>query len=277
LLYKRENQIQKAHAILENNSAEFTGYILENSRPVWSFWKYVYDINDLHRPEKNEIHPFEKEISRAYISNNRNMKNLFQYGMARYYASRKNADQYTKIYQQLGSPQDTVWRVIGPFPYGEKSGFNNEYPPEKKVDINVSYSFGDREIQWECGADGYTDGYLDFAKIYPDNAWSVAYALVYVYSPDERIAQIRMGADEACKLWLNNKQIWQHYIKQDAVLDRDLVTVLLHPGYNKVLIKVTNNFGDWGFFFRLTDEDGKGFPDITFHSYEEVEKSFARK
>ena len=84
-----------------------------------------------------------------------------------------------------------------------------------------------------------------------------------------------MGTDEACKLWLNNKQIWQHYLKKDAAFDRDLVTVLLHPGYNKLLLKVTNSNRDWGFYLRVTDENGLGFSDVTFHSYEHVEKTFA--
>lgn len=85
-----------------------------------------------------------------------------------------------------------------------------------------------------------------------------------------------MGTDEACKLWLNDELIWQHYIKGDAMIDRDIVAVLLQPGYNKLLLKVTNSMMDWGYYLRITDGSGNGYYDITFHSPEEMdEKEFA--
>jgi len=200
-----------------------------------------------------------------------------EYGLARVNSQAGEVEKQTEIYRKMGSPADSTWRLIGPFPIGNHSGFDYEFPPETKIDINVSYQMKNRSIRWSSQTDGYTDGYMDFTKIYSENSWSVAYALVYVHSPIERVAQIRLGTDEACKLWLNNKKIWQHYIKNEAMIDRDLITVLLHPGYNKILLKVTNNYGDWGFFFRVTDEGGNGFPDVTFHSYDEVERSFARR
>lgn len=58
------------------------------------------------------------------------------------------------------------------------------------------------------------------------------------------------------------------------MVERDIITVLLHPGYNRVLLKITNTIYDWGFFFRVTDEKGNGFSDITFHAPEEVDRSF---
>jgi hypothetical protein len=99
--------------------------------------------------------------------------------------------------------------------------------------------------------------------------------LVYIDSPDERKVQVRIGTDESCKFWLNDDLIWQHYIKRSAVVDRDIVTVVLHPGYNKMLLKITNTDLDWGFYFRVTDEAGDGYPDLKFVSADEIESSLA--
>ena len=96
-------------------------------------------------------------------------------------------------------------------------------------------------------------------------------------SPDERKVQVRIGSDEACKFWLNDEFIWQHFIRKDAVVDRDIITVVLHPGYNKMLLKVTNTDLDWGFYFRVTDEAGDGYTDLKFVSPEEVEQSLVSK
>jgi hypothetical protein len=43
----------------------------------------------------------------------------------------------------------------------------------------------------------------------------------------------------------------------------------LNKGRNKVLIKVLNTVGDWGFFFRVTDENGIGIEDVRFVSGDE--------
>jgi hypothetical protein len=105
----------------------------------------------------------------------------------------------------------------------------------------------------------------------------VSYGLVYVHSPEVRQAQIRVGSNDACKLWLNDRLVLKHYRLDDAFLDRDMVTVVLRPGYNKLLIKVTNTFDETGYYLRVTDEQGNGFEDITFHAPEEVDQPIALK
>lgn len=51
-----------------------------------------------------------------------------------------------------------------------------------------------------------------------------------------------------------------------AVFDDNKINVKLKKGLNKILIKVCNSVSDWGFFFRITDEDGIGVEDIQFVS-----------
>jgi len=118
---------------------------------------------------------------------------------------------------------------------------------------------------------------VNLKTVLKDANWSVGYALVYIKSPDERKVQIRTGANDAYKLWFNDELVLQRYYTKttDAVLDRDLVAVALRPGYNKVLIKVENAIHDWGFYLRVTDENGYGFKDISFHSPEMLDPSFA--
>lgn len=76
--------------------------------------------------------------------------------------------------------------------------------------------------------------------------------------------QLRLATNEGGKLWLNGKRVWQMFRTEEVPLDHDIVSVVLHPGDNIVLLKVVNSFGDWGFYLRVTDENGKGMPDIEF-------------
>ncbi len=275
ILYIRIQDIEKAKNIFENKREEFSTFILESSFPRWQYWRYVYEIMDAISTEPEFGDAYQNLLVEAEKSPRRNIETLIKLGIARYASVSESKELTQNIYRKFGLPADTVWRVIGPFAVENRSGFNYNFPPENKIDMNVTYSSAGKNISWQVMNDGFQDGYSNLKELYHDYAWSVAYALVYIYSPEEKKAQIRLGTDEACKLWLNNKKIWQHYIREGATIDRDQVTVLLHPGYNKLLLKVTNSSMDWGYYLRITDEHGQGFPDISFHSYDQVEKTFA--
>jgi len=79
-----------------------------------------------------------------------------------------------------------------------------------------------------------------------------------------------MGTNDSVKLWLNDKEVWRMNIGRDAVFDSDIANVVLEPGLNKILIKVCNRINEWGFYFRVTDEEGKGIPGIEFVAADEV-------
>ena len=103
-----------------------------------------------------------------------------------------------------------------------------------------------------------------------DNRWAVAYATIQIHSPDEREVQLRFGINEAHKVWLNGEEVWRFNRIQDAVIDNHIVHVSLNPGLNEVLMKFCNLGGEWGFYFRVTDEKGYGIPEVRFVAGDEV-------
>ena len=275
ILLLKNGEIQKAQKRIARNADSYVNLIGENPQVTWDTWKYVNQIiqADSTAEPENTITARFKKLAEAWKRGN--LKYLTRFSEARYSQGLNQMSRVQQIYQELGSPLESDWSVIGPFGYEDHSGFQYAYPPENKIEMTSSYKSRGKEIRWQSGNDGKFDGYLDFRQLFKRHYWSVGYGLVYIKSPDERIVKLRLGSDEGCKLWLNNAQIWQHFLKEAARIDRDLVTVLLHPGYNKLLIKVTNTDGDWGFHLRVTDENGAGYPDITFHSYQEVENTLA--
>lgn len=107
--------------------------------------------------------------------------------------------------------------------------------------------------------------------MYKNYNWKVGYGLIYIQSPDQKAAQIRIGTNESAKLWLNDQEVWRMNIGRDAIFDDDIIPVVLQPGLNKILLKVCNWINEWGFYFRVTDEEGMGFPDIEFVSADQVD------
>ena len=171
-----------------------------------------------------------------------------------------------EMYQMLGSPLETDWQVIGPFTIGNFSGFHHRYPPEQKIDLKASYLDNKKLLQWQVAHDDHFDGYLNLIKIFGPVAWSVGYACTQIHSPEARQVNIRFGVSKCCKIWINKHLVWQNFQFGDspkAYMDDRIIKVTLKSGSNEILIKILNQTGDFGFYFRVTDENGKGYPDIT--------------
>ncbi len=270
----RGGEVETAKIILQDHAAELTDLLaIKHYRGWGSGWKYVFEALDYDLVEDpNENLCINRLLAIDRDSDRLDLRVIAQFARARFYGRIGDKAALNKEYQELGAPRENQWWVIGPFSSEGVSAFEYAFPPEKEIDLNTVYTSINHEAKWQPATDGFYDGYVDLRSLLSHSFWTVGYGLVYVHSLEKRKVQIRLGTDETCKLWLNNDLIWQHYIKADAAPDRDLVTVVLRPGYNKLLLKVTNTDFDWGFYLRITDDKGQGFEDITFHSPEDLDQ-----
>jgi tetratricopeptide (TPR) repeat protein len=278
LTYLRAGESEKADACFNNSTKEQFELIALSRYRGWSdLWKLIFEaLNYENKSTPEQDRFYSKFLAFANAKNRDDLKVIASYTRAHFYGKFRELSEVKSAYQNLGTPLENSWRVIGPFSTKGVSGFQNIYPPEKETDPGAVYTSEGQTLKWKPAEDGTYDGFVNLKSILKQSAWSAGYGLIYIKSPDKRKVKIRLGCNETCKLWFNDDLIWQRYYtkNRDAVIDRDLVTVVLHPGYNKVLLKVTNSQLDWGFYFRVTDENGNGFEDVTFHSPEEIEKSF---
>jgi tetratricopeptide (TPR) repeat protein len=271
--------------------------VLRHPHGGWaSRWRYVFGTLDFSENIQTENDHFPEMVLNFGSENKR--KDLVAIGhLLRAHIFSRSGDYkgIMKEYQSMGVPLEKKWRIIGPFEKEHDSNFNFQFPPEKVSDLTSPINYAGKEYQWRTGHDGNIDGYVNLQELMDQNAWSTAYGLLYVKSPEQRKVQIRLGTDEACKLWLNEDLIWQRYITHEAklwlnedliwqryitheaIIDRDMVTVVLRPGYNRLLLKVTNSNFEWGYYLRVTDSEGNGFSDVTFHSPDEIVKKLAVK
>lgn len=149
------------------------------------------------------------------------------------------------------------WYVIGPFdnPMGthDTEGLMISYPPEQVIDLNKSYKGKDGiDVKWQkCQAD--ENGLVNFEQHFNPKDYAVAYALAYVWSADERSTKIFVGSDDGVRIWLNDQLIHDHLVKRGPIPDNDRVEGILNKGWNKLLVKVEQGEGWWGFYLRIPD------------------------
>ncbi|MCJ7587455.1 MAG: hypothetical protein MUQ00_06110 [Candidatus Aminicenantes bacterium] len=145
------------------------------------------------------------------------------------------------------------WNLIGPFDAPDMDALTTVYPPETETDLSAPYKGkGNVEVRWRAiKAD--PSGYIRLTELVKPNEYAVVYGLAYVQSPDERDASLLLGSDDGVRVWINDVLVHSNPAYRGAYPDQDTVKVRLRKGWNKVLIKVLQGAGGWGYYLRFAD------------------------
>jgi hypothetical protein len=151
--------------------------------------------------------------------------------------------------------QDT-WHSVGPFPAHTGSvAFHEAFAPEAgNFNAGQEFDAGDAKLKWEKQHE-WRDGAF--------HALSGDVGASYVYrnlrSDTTQRVTLRVGADDAVKVWVNRVLA----LESDAASDRGVsaheLQVTLNAGNNQLLVKVVNHAGDSGYSFGL-DSDPRIVP-----------------
>lgn len=145
------------------------------------------------------------------------------------------------------------WYVIGPFEAPDMSYLSVPYPPEQELALNKSYpGKNGQQVTWKQ-VKASSSGYVPLNQLLQPNEKAVAYGLTYLYSPEEREALLLLGSDDGVKLWVNDALVHTNPAYRGAYPDQDKVKVHLQAGWNKILVKVLQGAGGWGYYLRIPD------------------------
>ena len=136
------------------------------------------------------------------------------------------------------------WWVIQPFDNPNETGFDTVYPPETETDLEKEYiGKGGRKLRW-YQSNG--TGNNAFSNVPEDDV--VGYALTYYDSPEETVEILSLGSDDGVKVWVNDRLIFSRHVHRAIAPAQDVIALPLVKGRNKILIKIENGYGPWGFF-----------------------------
>lgn len=152
------------------------------------------------------------------------------------------------------------WQIAGPFPNPKKigsirRGLDTIYQPETFIDLNTVYTgVQGKVVRWK-----YTqtpeNGFINLASLMTPHEMVVSYVLTYIYSSKPKKVKLFVGTDDGAKVFFNNKQLYRYFGARIAEPDQAEVMLNVNPGWNKLLVKVENNMGGYGFYARLADRD----------------------
>ncbi len=154
-----------------------------------------------------------------------------------------------------------AWLVAGPFPNPGGGAADVKHPIETEpFDREKTYQAG--KIGWQLvqqPADTPVTGEhaVDLIKVYGQQDNVAAYAVTWIDSEKDQDAILELGSDDGVIVWLNDKEVHRNLVARGYSPRQDRVRVSLKTGRNKLMLKIMQGGGGWGFGAHLvTPERG---------------------
>lgn len=151
----------------------------------------------------------------------------------------------------------TDWHLVGAFPNQAGAGLAAAYPPESEVDLAAGVAYDGATLEWKPIHTEDAQGRFGLREhfVVKDNV--VAYAYTEVTVDEAMDATMKIGSDDGNVVWVNGEKVFSIDAARPLAVDQDVFAVHLNPGVNRILVKIVQGGGDWGFCVRLVGADGK--------------------
>jgi hypothetical protein len=106
--------------------------------------------------------------------------------------------------------------------------------------------------------------YINLAEYCNNAQYGVCYAYARVYASAQTNCQLWMGYDDGARVWLNGNEVLFDNRYGGFQADMKKVNVTLKAGENRLLIKVSQWMGDYGFSARLCTSNGGVIDGLTY-------------
>jgi HEAT repeat protein len=145
-----------------------------------------------------------------------------------------------------------AWQVSGPYTRDVQASelFAASFAPEQEG----------QQAEWRpmpAGTDAEQPWLVELDKVEAlagNNR--VAYLRTRVWSPKEQKAKLELGSDDGVKVWLNGQLVHQNNAVRPVEPGQDKADVALKAGHNSVLVKLTQDAGQWALALRFRSPDG---------------------
>jgi len=111
--------------------------------------------------------------------------------------------------------------------------------------------------------DSSTD-YVDLNAAFGASTYCAAYAFAYVYSPSIQNVNLWIGSNDGVRVWLNGAVVWTNDAYRSFSIDKDKTTVTLPAGWSRILAKISQATGSWGFSLKFCDSFGNALPGVAY-------------
>ena len=147
------------------------------------------------------------------------------------------------------------WLVIGPFDSLRADFVSIDQVTEfeksletfgSALDFSVDYISAGRQIKWRS-ATADKSGFVDLSRVIGKKNYAIGYAYAEIESIHARETVLSCGSDDGIKIWMNGTLVHSIDVRRPHKPAEDSKHVYLNAGTNRLLIKISNYDGAWGF------------------------------
>ena len=152
------------------------------------------------------------------------------------------------------------WYLIGSFDNKDGKGFATVYPPETEFALNKVYpAMSGSQATWRR-MDSFRDGQIiNLNPHFRITEAAIAYLCRTITVKEPMTVTGYFGSDDGLVVWLNGEKLISQDVPRGPAPDQDKAPLKLKTGPNRLLLKIVNRTGGWGFYFSTTP--GGGRPD----------------
>lgn len=152
------------------------------------------------------------------------------------------------------------WLVLGPVPIGkgtsaseetQKEAFAQDWLTAESANAEAGRTVNVQGTEYTWRAINASQSEIDLAEGKEPAEFSIAYAWAEIEVPTARKAVLGVGSDDGVKVWLNGKLVHARWVGRPTREDDDPVPVEFVAGRNRLLLKIQNMEGPWGFACRV--------------------------
>lgn len=148
------------------------------------------------------------------------------------------------------------WHVVGSFENEGKGGCDVDFGPEATIDLKAMYPAKGKEIGWRKVPARSLDGLVDLSLAVRPSTQAVVYALTFLQTDTEMRSTLSLGTSGGFRLFVNGVKVASSDRYNQVRVDQQRVQVNLRRGLNRVLLKVCQETGQLGFYFRAERVEG---------------------
>ena len=156
----------------------------------------------------------------------------------------------------------TNWHLLGPIELEKGTskikhlgGFENDILSSHGGESNIQVLSGQTEVFEDDTLTWFeytsTKSIIRLDYTISTKSYLAAYAYTEIFSEKEQHVIISLGTDDGGRFWVNGNEVWDYTGTRGIILDEDLIPILLKKGLNKILLKVEDRGGAWGFCMRI--------------------------
>jgi alpha-galactosidase len=151
------------------------------------------------------------------------------------------------------------WEVLGPFK-GEEGAVSVKMSTPLEADftaredgsVELTKLYNDSANKDNSGVVSWKSasaqkGFIDLNEVCGRTEYAVAYAYCEIDSIHQRETVLRCGSDDGIKIWINGEVVLERDGQRGYSPASDQTPIFLKAGINRVLVKVSQFEGGWGF------------------------------